>query len=117
VNPTVLAQGANSGPALSYYATFNSYGGHFPGLVGPFVQAPKASTPWVATPAEYSARCETRNGATWLQLSLQNEADPRERLLETLGPLWGTHLDDINAVYGNLVVATGAQAIAYTLTR
>ena len=116
VNPTILAQGPYAGPALSYYATFNAFGGKFPGLVGPFLQTPKAPTPWVATPAEYSARCEARNGASWLQLNLGSEADSRERILETLGPLWGTHLDDLNAVYGNLVAAVGAQAITYKLT-
>ena len=103
VNPTILAQGHYSGPALAYYPTLNAFGGKFPGLLGPVVQAPKASTPWVATPAEYSAQCEARNGASWLQLNLNNEGDPRERILETLGPLWGTHLVDVNAALGNLV--------------
>jgi hypothetical protein len=113
VNPTILAQGPNSGPAFAYYPTLKAFGGKFPGFLGAAVQAPEAPTPWVATPAEYSAQCEARNGASWLQLNLNNESDPRERILETLGPTWGTHLVDVNALYGNLIGAVGVQAVAY----
>ncbi|HTU77610.1 MAG TPA: DUF3089 domain-containing protein [Solirubrobacteraceae bacterium] len=116
VNPTVLVQAPVAGPALSYYPTLNAYGGKFPGLLGSVVQAPKASTPWVATPDEYSARCEHRNGASWLQLNLNSEKDTRERIEETLGPLWGTHLVDVNVALGNLVPDVGLQAGAYLLT-
>ncbi|HMD57292.1 MAG TPA: DUF3089 domain-containing protein [Solirubrobacteraceae bacterium] len=115
VNPTVLAQGPYSGPALSYYPTLNAYGGKFPGLLGAVVQAPKASTPWVAAPAEYSAKCENRKGASWLQLNLKDASDPRERIIETLGPLWGTHLVDVNVALGNLVGLVGAQSLSYRL--
>ncbi len=113
VNPTILVQGPHSGPTLAYYPTLNAYGGKFPGLLGPVVQAPKASTPWVAAPAEYNARCEARNGASWLQLNLNDESDPRERILETLGPLWGTHLVDVNVALGNLVGVVGIQSLVY----
>jgi hypothetical protein len=113
VNPTVLAQGPHAGPTFAYYPTLNAYGGKFPGPLGFVVQAPKASTPWVAAPAEYSAQCEARNGASWLQLSLGDETDPRERIFETLGPEWGTHLVDVNVALGNLVGLVGIQALAY----
>jgi Protein of unknown function (DUF3089) len=112
VNPTLLVQNKHAGPALSYYPTQP-----FPGLLGPFVQVPKASTPWVATPDQYSAQCEKANGASWLQLTPAGPAgDPREPLLETLGPLWGTHLDDVNVAMGNLVATVGLQSGAYLLT-
>jgi hypothetical protein len=112
VNPTVLLQGRASGPALSYYSTTP-----FPGLLGPVVQVPKAATPWVAAPDEYSAQCQAANGASWLQLTPAGPAgDQRERLLETLGPEWGTHLADVNVVQGNLVAGVGLQALTYTLT-
>ena len=82
VNPTVLAQGHFAGPSLSYYPTFNAFGGKFPGpFLGPVVQAPKAPTPWVATPAQYSAKCEARNGASWLQLTPN---DPKDTRTETV---------------------------------
>jgi hypothetical protein len=116
VNPTLLAQGPYAGPAFSYYPTFNAYGGHFPGLLGAVVQAPKASTPWVATPDEYSARCEARNGASWLQLDLNRESDARERIVETLPPGWGTHLVDVNVALGNLVADVWAQGVGYLFT-
>jgi DUF3089 family protein len=112
VNPTLLAQGNHAGPALSYYPTQP-----FPGLLGSFVQVPKASTPWVATPDEYSAQCEKANGASWLQLTPAGPpGDPREPILETLGPLWGTHLVDVNATLGNLVGTVGLQSGSYLLT-
>jgi Protein of unknown function (DUF3089) len=116
VNPTLPLQAPFAGPAFSYYPTLNAYGGHFPGLLGAVVQAPKAPTPWVATPAEYSAKCEARNGASWLQLDLNRANDARERIEETLGPLWGTHLVDVNVALGNLVGDVGIQGAGYLLT-
>jgi hypothetical protein len=120
VNPTVLAQGHFSGPSLSYYPTYNAFvpPGKFPGDLGPFVQAPKAPTPWVATPAQYSAKCEARNGASWLQLTPTDPKDTRTEtvLVNTLGPTWGQHLVDVNAQLGNLVFDVGVQGGAYVLT-
>ncbi len=117
VNPTILAQGHYAGPALSYYPTFNAFKGEFPGDLGPFVQAPKASTPWVATPAQYSAKCEARNGASWLQLTPSDPKDTRTEtaLVNTLGPTWGQHLVDVNGMLGNLVADVGIQAGGYLL--
>jgi hypothetical protein len=116
VNPTLLAQGAHEGPAFAYYPTLNAFGGKFPGLLGPVVQAPKAPTPWVAVPAEYLAQCEARNDASWLQLNKAQEGDVREPIVETLGPLWGTHLVDVNAALGNLVGLVGLQSLAYQVS-
>jgi Protein of unknown function (DUF3089) len=119
VNPTVLAQGHFAGPALSDYPTFNAFGGKFPGpFLGPVTQAPKAGTPWVATPGQYSARCEARNGASWLQLTPNDPNDTRTEtvLVNTLGPMWGQHLVDVNAMLSNLVADVGLQAGVYRLT-
>jgi len=119
VNPTVLAQGPYAGPSLSYYPTFNAYGGKYPSpFLGPVTQAPKAPTPWVATPAQYSAKCEARNGASWLQLTPRDPKDTRTEtvLVNTLGPTWGQHLVDVNAQLGNLVANAGVQGAAYVLT-
>jgi hypothetical protein len=118
VNPTVLLQGPFAGPSLSYYPTFNAFGGHFPGpFLGPVTQAPKAPTPWVATPAQYSAKCEARNGASWLQLTLNDPNDTRTEtvLQNTLGPRWGQHLVDVNAQLGDLVGLVGLQSFVYEL--
>jgi hypothetical protein len=126
VNPTVLAQGPFAGPALSYYPTFPAYGGKFPSplnLLGFVVQVPKAPTPWVATPGQYSARCEARNGASWLQLTPSDPNDTRAEtvLRNTIPPVngeqvWGQHLVDVNAMLGNLVADVGLQGGAYLLT-
>jgi len=111
VNPTVLVQGPSSGPFLSYSSTTP-----FPGPLGPVVQTPKAPTPWVGTPGQYSGQCESSGGATWLQVTPAGPpGDPREPLLETLGPAWGTHLADVNLALGNIVGLVAAQSLAYQL--
>ncbi len=125
VNPTVLAQGPFAGPSLSYYPTFKEFGNKFPEpyFLGPVVQVPKATTPWVATPTQYSAKCEARNGASWLQLTPTDPHDTRtETVLVNTIPLvegqqvWGQHLVDVNAQLGNLVADVGVQGGAYLLT-
>jgi hypothetical protein len=126
VNPTVVAEGGpNAGLARSFYPTFNAFGGKFPEphFLGPVVQAPKAPTPWVATPGQYSARCEARNGASWLQLTPNDPEDTRTEtvLVNTIPPVegqqvWGQHLVDINAMLGNLVSHVRVQRDAYLLT-
>ena len=126
VNPTVLAEGGpNAGPARAFYPTFNAFGGKFPEpfFLGPVVQAPKAPTPWVATPGQYSARCEARNGASWLQLTPSDPEDTRTEtvLVNTIPPVegqqvWGQHLVDVNAMLGNLVTHVRVQGGAYLLT-
>jgi hypothetical protein len=111
VNPSVLVQGNYPGPLLRYEST-----SPFPGLLGEFVKAPKASTPWVAYPGQYTGQCERANGATWLQLTdVGGPQDTREQIEEVLGPLWGTHLEDVNVALGNLVGLTAIEAGTYQL--
>jgi hypothetical protein len=111
VNPGVLIQGNYPGPMLRYEST-----DPFPGLLGEVVKAPKALTPWVAYPGQYTGQCERANGATWLQLTdVGGPQDTREQIEELLGPLWGTHLEDVNAALGNLVGLTAIEAGAYQL--
>ena len=110
VNPAVLAQGNFSGPLLRYEST-----SPFPGFLGEFVKGAKGSTPWVAMPAQYSGQCQRANGATWLQLTEDSSSDPREKIEEVLGPLWGTHLEDVNVALGNLVATVAVQSEFYQL--
>ncbi len=75
----------------------------------------------MATPAQYSAKCEARNGASWLQLTPTDPKDTRtETVLVNTIPLgqqvWGQHLVDVNAQLGNLVADVGVQGGAYLLT-
>jgi Protein of unknown function (DUF3089) len=112
VNPTQLVQDEDAaGPLLPYYSTTP-----FPGLLSHAIQAPAAPTPWVSTPGQYSAQCRRGGGANWLQVNdVGPPEDPREMVEETLGPLWGTHLDDINLALGNLVGTVWLQSLAYEL--
>ena len=111
VNPAIPFQNGSQGPLFSYYTTTP-----FPGLLEPVVQVPSAPTPWVTTPGEYAAQCRYQNGASWLQLNYTGpRGDPREQIKETLGPLWGTHLVDVNVALGNLVGLVRLQSILYRL--
>jgi hypothetical protein len=106
VNPVPFASGNGAGALLRYESTTP-----FPGLLGTYFQSPSGSTPWVSMPEQYSGQCERSNGATWLQLTNVGPAgDPREVIKETLGPLWGTHLEDVNVAAGNLVELTAIQS-------
>jgi len=111
VNPAELA-GSSAGPLFRYESTTP-----FPGLLGSFWQDPKGSTPWVSMPEQYSGQCERANGATWLNLhDIGPEGDPRELIKESLGPAWGTHLEDVNVALGNLVGLTGTQSKSFLET-
>jgi Protein of unknown function (DUF3089)/IPT/TIG domain len=109
VNPVPFVQGSNSGSLLRYESTTP-----FPGLLGQYFQAPKGATPWVSMPEQYSGQCERSNGATWLQLTDTGPGgDPRELIKETIGPLWGSHLEDVNVALGNLVELTAIESRSY----
>jgi Protein of unknown function (DUF3089) len=108
-NPSVLAGNA-AGPLLRYESTTP-----FPGLLAPFAPGAKGTTPWVADPGQYSGQCDRAGGATWLQLTPTSSTDTREPIIEALGPLWGTHLEDVDVALGNLVANSGLQALNYQL--
>ncbi len=113
VNPALLFQDGRAGPLFPYESTTP-----FPGFLGLLkdIRAPSAPTPWVTTPGQYTAQCEHANGASWLQLTDVGPAgDTREHVAEVLGPLWGTHLVDVNVALGNLVGLTALQSGIYRL--
>ncbi len=113
---SMSSHGDQSGLLLPYQST-----SPFPGILGSYWQVPKALTPWVSTPGQYSAQCKHANGASWLQLSelpyTGPAPDPRLQIAETLGPLWGTHLVNVNIALGNLVDLTAVQSWAYQAHR
>jgi hypothetical protein len=112
VNPAELAPGNSPGALLRYESTTP-----FPGLLGQYFQAPKGPTPWVSMPEQYSGQCDRVNGATWLQLNdVGPVGDPRELIKETISPLWGTHLEDVNVALGNFVGLTAIQSRVYLET-
>jgi hypothetical protein len=42
--------------------------------------------------------------------------DPRPPVTESIGPIWGLHLDDVNLFLGNLVGIVGSQSKVYLRT-
>jgi hypothetical protein len=73
------------------------------------------TTPWVSFPGLYTARCESKEGATWLQVtSTAASGDPRPTVTASLGPDWGYHADDVNLALGNLVKDVAAEEAAYS---
>ena len=101
VNPVTFS--AAAGPLLPYFLSATA---PVPGL--------KVATPWVFFPGLYTARCESRDGATWLQVTSTAVAqDPRPLVTAVLGPAWGYHLDDVNLALGNLVPDVAREEAAY----
>lgn len=73
------------------------------------------STPWVAFPHEFTARCETSGDATWLQISRPGgSGDKRPTLGRLQDPILGLHVLDVNIALGDLVSLVGEQAAAYS---
>ncbi|HUC36514.1 MAG TPA: DUF3089 domain-containing protein [Acidimicrobiales bacterium] len=65
---------------------------------------PKAHTAWVAYPGLYSANCQSRDGATWLQVAdVVAPGDTRPVVTALQGPRWGYHAYDVSLALGNLV--------------
>ena len=102
VNPASVPGGTGT---LQPYATTGS-------VLGSIGSGRK--TPWVESTDQYSARCQSAGGATWLQVSVIHHAgDTRPSVSQTLGPAWGLHLYDVNLALGNLVSLVASQAKAY----
>ena len=88
----------------------------FPGVLGQLGGAPPPeSTPWVAYPGLYTGRCESSEGANWLQIDATGVAgDTRPVVAQTIGPTWGLHLYDMGLAMGNLVELVRMQTVAYS---
>ena len=112
VNPAALAGG--TGQLDPYFRTTD-----FPGPIGATSPSPyDAPTEWVSEPGLYDARCESGDGATWLQIDdVGSTTDQRPRVRPTLGPSWGLHLVDVNLALGNLVDLVRTQAASYRRSR
>jgi hypothetical protein len=71
---------------------------------------PPPSTQWLTFPDLYTGSCESKSGATWLQVTdVASSADERPVVTESDGPAWGYHANDINLVLGNLVRDVAAE--------
>jgi len=69
---------------------------------------------WLTYPGLYKGACESKDGATWLQVTPTPAAgDTRPIVTESLGPTWGLHLYDVNISLGDLVADVQAEIAAY----
>jgi hypothetical protein len=111
VNPA--APGGGMGTLEPYHRT-----APIPGPIGAIQgPLPSAPTPWVRYPGRYTAKCESKNGATWLQLSDISEPSDKPgpfQVSPILGPTWGLHIEDVNIALGDLVDLVRTQAAAYS---
>lgn len=109
VNPASLSGG--TGPLEPYFVATR-----LPGVFGAeLIGVPPAPTPWVAYPGLYTAHCESSDDAKWLQVEATNlPGDQRWIVRQTLGPLWGLHLVDVNIALGNLVDLVREQSEAFS---
>lgn len=91
----------------------------FPATVLRFTGAKvDVTTPWVAYPGLYTARCERSGNASWLQITRTNLAgDKRPAVRPTLGPGWGLHLVDVNIALADLVSVVRDESHAFTRLR
>jgi len=71
------------------------------------------TTPWVSFPGLYTATCEHRGSATWLNIT-SAPGDRRPLVQATNGPTWGFHTSDVNLTLGNLVLDVAYEEAAYT---
>ncbi len=74
---------------------------------------PRPRTPWVSFPGEYSARCRSADGATWLQVTHDTPGDRRPVVSALTGSRWGLHIYDVQLALGDLVALVRSQARAY----
>jgi hypothetical protein len=85
----------------------------FPATEAP-ISGETVTTPWVSFPGLYTAQCKDRDGASWLQVNtITKSNDPRPKLTQPLGLVWGYHFDDVNLALGNLVHDVATEESAY----
>ncbi len=76
--------------------------------------ASAVSTPWVAYPGLYTARCERSGNASWLQITRTRiPNDTRPAVHPLLGAGWGLHATDVNIALADLVDVVRVEARAY----
>jgi hypothetical protein len=75
---------------------------------------PDVSTPWIAAPRAYRARCSSEGGADVLQVTAVGGAPVLRALPDAT---WGLHLTDVNIALGNLTDLVRTQADAWLENR
>ncbi len=112
-NPAALAGGE---AALHSYMASSGRG---PATV--WVEGQEIDTPWVSLPGLIEGECVSKNGATYLELSVN--ADPSDPRVDDIpgdiviggepNQRWGMHVVDVNVALGDLIDLVSAQSEAY----
>jgi hypothetical protein len=71
------------------------------------------TAPWVALPGLVEGECVTRNGHTYLEITVRPDPARLDDVPGDLTPQWGLHLVDANLAMGQLVEVVAAQAEAW----
>jgi hypothetical protein len=109
-NPGALAGGTGILNAISPSAPFDPKSTLAAGIKLLGFPFPHPPTVWWSAPGAYSAKCETLNGATVLEITPRHGA-PTPTPSPTAG--WGLHLLDANIALGNLLGIVKDQAAAF----
>lgn len=113
-NPSLFGRVPGGSATLGVLCTNPAALGGGTGALQPFFR--QAGTPaWITYPGLYTAHCAKSGDASWLQIDAAGAAgDPRPRVEESLGPIWGLHVVDVNLLLGNLVDDVRREAAAFT---
>jgi hypothetical protein len=107
-NPAALRGGRGK---LRPYVRSDTFPGTFGLLIRAFAgELPAVTTPWIAEPAAYSARCSSAGGADVLRVT---PAAGAPVLTPVPDATWGLHLGDVNLPLGNLTALVRRQSAAY----
>jgi hypothetical protein len=109
-NPAALAGGSGNLDAISPSAPFDPKSTLAAGIKLLGFPFPHPSTVWWAANGAYSAKCQTLNGATVLEITPRHGA-PTPTPSPTTG--WGLHLLDANIALGNLLGIVKDQVAAF----
>ncbi len=94
--------------------------GRFPngtkGVIGNADPVPGVDTPFVSFPGLVQGECVSKDGFTWLEVTIPeaSAADPRGAYVKgDLTPPWGLHLIDANLTMGDVETMVASQAKMY----
>jgi hypothetical protein len=113
-NPASLAGGRGILDPIAPSAPFDRKSLLSAGIALLGVKFPMPPTVWWSAPGAYSARCQTLNGATVLEITARDGA-PTPNPSPT--PQWGLHLLDASVALGNLISIVHAEAAAFAARR